>query len=133
MSPRGERRRHRRQPSTARAIGQKGLLAYVRDFTEHGARLSVVSPHPVRPGRVLRLRFRPSLGRDLDMVARCAVVWSRAMGPYRDIGVRFAPLASDDRQRLRSLSREVETARSGGQPPPRVRVTVLEGGRPGEG
>ncbi len=126
MGPGSERRRSTRQPSTARAAGDNRLLAYARNFSESGAKLSIVSPCEVRAGRTFRLRFTASREQDLELVARCKVIWSASVGPYCDAGVSFLDLKPEDRDQLRRLSAELGKARRPGQFPQGVKVELLE-------
>jgi len=89
MSDVRERRRERRRPTYGRAVIGDTLLAYVRDLSPEGARLSVVSEAMLEPGRRFDARLIISTETPIEIEGVIVVVWSERVGAFCDVGVRF--------------------------------------------
>ena len=124
MTRKGERRGHARRSGSAKATAGGQVLAYVRNFSETGARISVVGPSPLEPGHVFWLKSIGPVREDIRIEARCRVVWSECLGPYCDVGVEFIEMDEAVRKRIRRVSERAEEP--AGALPPEVKVELLE-------
>ena len=121
-----ERRQHDRHPYYAKATVAGKLLAYIRNLSECGARLSVIRATPFPPGETLWIRA-PALDADgVELVARCRVVWSKRLGPYCDIGVSFGESDPPMREKLAEFARILALRQRRQDRPADVQVEILE-------
>jgi hypothetical protein len=89
VTPSGNRRRHERRAAYGRARLGRRLLAYVRDLSLGGARLSVITDAPVAPGEVYRARIILTTPSDIEVGGKVEVVWVERVGVFQDVGARF--------------------------------------------
>lgn len=126
MAHRDERREHIRHPCYAKASIAGKFMAYVRDLSECGARLSVIRPTPFGPGEVLWLRAPVSGEGEPELLTSCSVVWGRRMGPYCEIGVSFREADAAMREMVRQFAQVLAERHSQAGRWPEVQVEVIE-------
>ena len=121
-----ERRRYPRRASYAKAQADRAL-AYVRDFSEAGARISIVGPACPSPGETLWLKSTLPAQDGLDIRGRCEVVWLASIGPYREAGVRFLDPAEEMQKSLRRISQWPKEGDGRDESASTVMVQLLDG------
>jgi len=125
MAESPERRQAERLRVFGRARIDDGLLAYVRDLSEGGARLSVITDDPLTPGQSYVARVCLFEADPVELECGVSVVWTERVGVFYDVGVRFEGPMQD--ALVEALSRLERTGgeRRGEEPIRGVRVELL--------
>ena len=89
MSESAERRVDPRRPTYGKARVGKALLAYIRNLSVGGARLSVVTDVSIEPGQSYPARLILTEGPHLEIDGQARVMWVKRVGAFYDVGVRF--------------------------------------------
>lgn len=94
--------------------GETFLFSYIQNISEMG--IFIRSDEPLPIGTLLRLRFTPEGQESLELNGE--VTWVNPFRPFGDnlnpgMGVSFADLSADMRERIVSLVRTVAYLRSG--------------------
>ena len=123
-----DRRQTERTSTYGRARLDRRLLAYVRDLSMGGARLSMVSDVPVEPGHVLRARIVVTDQEPVEVEGDVSVIWVERVGSFQDIGVGFVEADEADLSSVVDAVAQMKGAGHGDEPYRGVHVELMPDG-----